>query len=264
MANQFERQLALKTKIRSGTPTLGLFVKTPSPSVIEVLAPSGVDFLVFDAEHAPFSIEALDTCLLAARAAGILALVRVDAMASSLAQSVLDMGAAGVVFPHIRSAAQASEAVAATRYLNGTRGFSASHRAAGYGSQSMSSYCDSSDKATIVIGQIEDAGAVECIDDIVATEGLDALFIGAADLAISFGVNQTDHALVDNAINTICTASRKTQQSVGMFIPSAQCIDQYMDQYRPKGVSVFFISSDQALLSAAASGLVKQFNSAIL
>ena len=90
----------------------------------------GFDFIVLDAEHSPFSVEALDRCILVARSSGILALVRVDSSCSNLIQSVLNIGAAGVVIPHICNAEDAQQTIAVTKYFGGTRGFAASHRAA--------------------------------------------------------------------------------------------------------------------------------------
>jgi 2-keto-3-deoxy-L-rhamnonate aldolase RhmA len=257
MMDGFAEQVLLKEKIKKGAPTLGLFVKTPSMHIVELLGSARLDFIVLDAEHAPFSIEALDKCILAARAAGIKALVRVDSASSKLIQSVLDMGAAGVVVPHIRSAKEASQAVATTRYANGTRGFSPSHRAAGYGAIPATRYRESSDDAIIVIGQIEDAVAVECIDEIAAVPGLDALFIGSADLSISLGVALGNNPTVKKAVDTVCDSCRKADRRIGMFLPTVESIDEFSAQ----GVSLFFISSDQALLKKAVGDLVSSFNS---
>ncbi|MDZ7643032.1 MAG: hypothetical protein U5K76_01610 [Woeseiaceae bacterium] len=72
-----ESAAQLKSRIRQGQPTIGLLVRTPAPQLVEAAATAELDFIAFDAEHAPFGPEALDHCLLAARAARIPALVRV-------------------------------------------------------------------------------------------------------------------------------------------------------------------------------------------
>jgi 2-keto-3-deoxy-L-rhamnonate aldolase RhmA len=254
--NYFAEQLLLKERIREGEPTLGLFVKTPSIHIVELLGSTQLDFIVLDAEHAPFSTGALDKCLLAARAVGIKALVRVDSVKSPLIQSVLDLGAAGVVVPHIRSVAEAAQAVAATRYFNGSRGFSGSHRAAGYGTVSATQLRESSDNSTIVIGQIEDTLAVENIDEIVGVPGIDALFVGTADLSISMGITSVSDPSVKNAVATVCHSCRKAGRSLGIFLPTVDSIDEFLAQ----GISLFFISTDQALLKKAAEDLVENFN----
>lgn len=258
MIDHFASQQALKQKIRNGEPTLGLFVKTPSIHIVELLAAVNVDCIVFDCEHAAFGIETLDHCLLAARAAGIHALVRVDSAQSRLLQCALDMGAAGVIVPHIRSAKQARQAVAATRFRQGTRGFSASHRAASYADVAALTFCKHSDQSTIIIGQIEDAEAINCIDEIAQTDAMDALFIGCADLSISLNVDDFNDAAVQQAVDTVCIACQKEQRSTGIFLPSLEDIEQY----RQKSISLYFISSDQALLKKAAIELVTDFGNA--
>ena len=259
MNQKFERQIDLKEKIRSGKPTIGLFIKIPSPQVVELMAAAQFDFLVLDAEHGPFGIERLDQCLLAAQAVDIPVLVRVPAASSSLTLSVLDLGAAGVIIPHIRSEKEAHDAVAATRYRLGTRGFAASHRAAGFGTISADDYRDASDRATIVIGQVEDAQAVENIDEIASVSGLDALFIGSADLSISYNTESFTDPRIDQAVEKICTAGREANQTLGIFLPSPE----HCPKFRAQGISLFFISSDQALLTKAACDLSAAFRAQI-
>jgi 2-keto-3-deoxy-L-rhamnonate aldolase RhmA len=258
--NGFNEQLRLKNKIRNGDPCLGLFVKTPSMHTVELLASVGLDFVVLDAEHAPFSIEALDSCILAGRAVGINVLVRVDGMKTHLIQSVLDMGAAGVIIPHIRSANEARQAVSATQYSKGSRGFSASHRAACYGRLPAADHRESSDESIIVLGQIEDADAVENIDEIAAVVGLDALFIGSADLSISLGVKHADDPMVEQAIDKICQSCVNAGKTIGLFLPSTEAVPQF----REKGIHLFFISSDQSLLRKAATELADSFKKVTL
>ena len=255
MMDDFSQRLALKQKIISGKPVLGLFIKTPSAHVVELLENSGVDFLVFDAEHGPFSIDALDHCILAARSVGIQSLVRVDCIESSLIQTVLDMGASGIIVPHIRTPDDARCAVASSRYFGGSRGFSASHRAARYGQMSLDAYRKSSDESVIVIGQIEDSIALDFVGKISTVEGIDALFVGRADLAISRGLTDVNSKTIQNDVNTIYEKCIQADRRIGLFLSSLQSVKEQ----QMKGVSVFFIGSDQSLLQSAAAQLAEEF-----
>lgn len=246
----FRRSLELKEKIRAGAPVLGVFVKTPAVQVVEVLATTGLDFLVLDQEHAPFGAREMDCCLLAARAGGIPALVRIGDAAPAGILQALDMGAAGIIVPHVASPGAATAAVMATRYEGGGRGFSASTRAAGYGSISAADFRKASDRSTIVIGQVEDAAGLGNVDDIAAVELIDALFIGRADLSVSLG-----EKAVDDAVARICAAATAARRALGMFLPS---LDE-LQTYRKKGVSLFTISTDQALLAGGARRLAEEF-----
>lgn len=253
--DSFQRQSLLKDKIRTGQPVLGIFIRTPSMHVVEVLATINLDCIVLDAEHAPFSVDSLDQCLMAARAAGIPGLVRLADAAPGEILHVLDMGAAGVIIPHIKSADRATAVVAATRY-SGNRGFSASHRAAGYGSVPVNEYIEASDAPTIVIGQIEDAEAVDNIDEIAAVSDLDAIFIGPADLSLSYGVDSWNDPVIEQAIDKICIGGKSAGRTVGMFQPAVDNVKRY----REKGVSLFIVSTDQALLLMSARAVLDDFN----
>ena len=255
MIDALQRGLALKEKIRAGEPTLGLFVRTPAPHVIEVLASSGLDFVGLDAEHAPFDIAALDACIFAARAVGLPALVRVPERAPARILSVLDMGGAGIIAPHVTTASEATEVIAATRYVGGTRGFSGSHRAAGYGVLAPRDYKERSDRAVIVVGQVEDAAAVDNIDELASMDNLDALFIGRADLANSLGVDSTAAVEVERAVDRLCEGARNGGRTMGMFLPSTAEVETF----RAKGVSLFIVDTDQALLAKAARSTVQDF-----
>ncbi len=250
-----ERHGALKEKIRTGQPTLGIFVKTPAASTVELLGIAGLDFVALDAEHAPFGVESLDRCLLAAHAAGIPALVRLADAAPSTILRVLDMGAAGIIVPHIKSAKDATGVVSAARYSGGIRGFSGSHRAAGYGAIAPEIFRTKSDSMTIVIGQVEERQGVENICEISAVSDLDAIFIGPADLSASYGVTNWNHPLVEDAVNHICASCRKAGRSVGIFLATAEGVASNLS----RGVSLFIISTDQALLLKGTRAVSEEF-----
>src|SRR4051812_6738437 len=110
---------------------LGTFVKTPGPHTTEALGTAGLDFVVIDEEHGPFDRGSVDLALLGARAGGIAGLVRVSDTGHLLA--ALDDGATGVLVPHVDSPQRAAEVVALCRYRGGSRGFSNTTRAGGYG-----------------------------------------------------------------------------------------------------------------------------------
>ena len=105
----------LRRRLLAREHLIGTFVKTPTTHATEILGALGFDFVVIDEEHAPFDRMAIDAALLAARAAGTAALVRVQSATSIL--SVLDCGATGVLVPHVASAARAREVAATCRDL---------------------------------------------------------------------------------------------------------------------------------------------------
>ena len=246
--------VTFRDRLRAGELLAGTWIKTPHPHVAEVLALSPLDLLVLDAEHAPFDRGSLDVCIMAARAARKPVLVRPASSAHEQILNALDCGADGVIVPHVRSAAEARELVRACHYgpagPTGARGFAGSTRAAGYTTLGMAKHRDAA-KGVTVIAQIEDAEAVAAIDEIAAVEGIDALFIGRADLTISYGAETPDDPVVIAAVERICAAGKTAGRTVGMFLGRMSDVPLW----REKGASLFVLHSDQDFLSQGAAGL---------
>jgi 2-keto-3-deoxy-L-rhamnonate aldolase RhmA len=220
---------------------VGTFLKTPSAAVAEIIGMSGLDCTCVDAEHAPFDRAALDTVVLAARAHDLPSLVRVTQADPSEILNALDVGATGVVLPHIASAAAAAQAAAACRYGRNGRGYAGSSRAAGYTTRSMASIIAAANASVCVVAQIEDEAALQQIDAIAAVDGIDCLFIGRMDLTVSLGAASPDEPRVIEAVEAICAAGRRHGRCVGMFTTTtAEAI-----RWRAEGASFFLLGSDQ-------------------
>lgn len=243
--------LTFRQRLRAREPLFGTFLKTPAHQVVEVLGGCGLDFIVIDAEHAPFDRAALDVCLLAARASQLPALVRVQHSSEPAILDALDLGASGIVAPHAKSAAGVRAIDAAARYRGGVRGFSNSPRAGRYGATGMQTHIEQSDRDGVVICQIEDREAVDNIGAIAGQDAADCLFIGRADLALSYGVHDVADAQVKQAVLTVCAAARRAGKAVGIHIGHVDEAQTYLDL----GVSLFVVGSDQSLLRAAANTL---------
>lgn len=240
----------LRNAVAQRKVLLGTFQKTTHYQTVEVLAGSGLDFVVLDAEHAPFGREALDACCLAARAYGFPALVRTASCRPEHILQALDCGATGVLVPHVDDARTAISAVRAARYreADGTRGFSNSPRAGGYGATALALHIEASDRHTTVVVQVETAAAVANVKEIAEVPGVDALFIGRADLAVSYGAASLGDARVQKTVEKICQAAKESGRPVGIFLPDTQEVETFVGM----GVSLFIIGSDQSMLQKAA------------
>jgi 2-keto-3-deoxy-L-rhamnonate aldolase RhmA len=242
--------VTFRDRLRAGELLAGTWVKTPHPHVVEVLSLSTLDCLVLDAEHAPFDRAALDLCIMAARAGGKPILVRPQSASHAQILNALDCGADGVILPHIRTADEAAEAVRACHYVRGGRGYAGSSRAAGYTTKGMAAHRAAAAHVT-VIAQIEDVEGVENIDAIAQVEGIDALFIGRADLTISYGADTPDDAVVIAAVDRIVAAGKAAGRTTGMFLGRITDVPHWRD----KGASLFLLSSDQDFLLQGAARL---------
>lgn len=253
--NALQTQLQLKNAIRDGKPVVGVFIRIPAVQAVEIHAASGLDFVVLDAEHAAFGTRELDHCILAGRSVGLPVLVRLrDASAEAILQ-VLDMGAAGIVLPHVGSTITARIALDACKYKDGSRGFSGQTRAAAYGALPASEYRDASDAAVIVIAQIEDEEGCANVAELAGMQELDALFVGRADLAVSLGADSINHESVVAATRKVLSAGKKTGMTTGIFLPTNDDLALFQEQ----GASLFMISTDQGLLMDAATKVSADF-----
>ncbi len=242
--------MTFRERLRAGDLLSGTWIKTPNPIVLEVLALTSLDVLVLDAEHAPFDRGSLDACLMAARAGGKTILVRPPSAAPEHILNALDGGADGVILPHIASAGDAEAAVLACTYTRGGRGYAGSSRAAGYTTRGMAAHRAAATGVT-VIAQIEDVEGIDNIDAIAAVPGIDALFIGRADLTIAYGAGSPDDEQVIAAVDRVVAAGRAAGRTTGMFLGRASDVAQW----RAKGSSLFILGSDHDFLLAGAARL---------
>ncbi|MGB1208957.1 MAG: HpcH/HpaI aldolase family protein, partial [Paracoccaceae bacterium] len=148
-----------RSRLRAGDRLAGTFVKTPAFQVVEVLATSRLDFIVLDAEHSPFDRQTLDACLAVARAHDLPSLIRVGDGSPRELLWALDMGATGVVVPHVDTVDKAQAVAKTARYGLGGRGFAGSTRSAGYATRSMAEVLQDTHD-TVVIPQIEEPAGV--------------------------------------------------------------------------------------------------------
>ena len=245
------RTAELRRRILDGEVLASTFVKTPEVTVIEVLATSGLDFIVLDAEHAGYDRGRLDACLAVARALDFPALVRVPSGTPENVLMALDAGAVGVVVPHVDSVDKARALATSAHFGNGGRGFAGSTRWAGFATRAMGDVLDQ-DTQTIVIAQIEEPAGVDACDAIAAVDGIDALFAGPADLSVGYGHrNQTSDDL-ETALAKIGAACAAHGKAYVSWVPdAARAAD-----WRQHGVSVFVMASEHTWMRQGALAAV--------
>ncbi|MEI4487489.1 aldolase/citrate lyase family protein [Frigidibacter sp. MR17.14] len=247
------RAASFRSRFRARQKLVGTFIKTPSIHATEILGGLGFDFVVIDEEHAPFNRETTDQILLAARAARIAGIVRVADISQAL--SVLDCGAEGILIPHVDSAERARKAVAACRYRGGSRGFSNSSRAGGYGALGIAAHVTENDERVTVIAMIEDPSAIEVIDEILAVEGLDGIFIGRGDLTVAYGETTMSCEATTAATAKVLAAARRAGKPAAIMTAGAEESAGHMRN----GASCFITASDQGFLRQAASAVLAAY-----
>ena len=199
----------VKARLKAGQPVMGVTITTNSVEHAAQVAALGFDFLWMEMEHSPVSLETLRQVVLATRGLPAVPFARVPVNELWTAKRVLDAGALGVMFPFTSTPELAAQAVAACRYPPaGRRGSGAG--LASFRWTAPQGYYDFADQNVLVIGIIEEVKAVEQIEAIAATPGLDVLFVGPSDLAFSMGLRgQMDHPQVRRAMRHVAEVARR-------------------------------------------------------
>ncbi|MGW1162659.1 HpcH/HpaI aldolase family protein [Streptomyces sp. NPDC002513] len=235
--------------VASRRPVFGTFLKLPRPEVVDILALSGLDFLICDMEHAQIDEAGARTVIQAGRAAGIPVVVRVPTLEPGQVNRLLEAGAEGIQLSGTASVAQASDLSAFTRYPPaGRRGLSTAQPAAGYGTVPVGRYLTASNERVLRVGQLETAHYDDPLEKIVAE--LDIAFIGTMDLSVDLGFpGQVSAPAVQEKINEIASAARRTATPLGIFAAD----ESAARTAAASGYRYIAVASDLALLSSAAT-----------
>ncbi|WP_313370155.1 aldolase/citrate lyase family protein [Achromobacter animicus] len=243
----------LPDMLRSGKPLRGLFNGLPSPAIVEMCAYAGFDFIILDNEHGSADFGMTEHMLRAARATGIVPIVR--CFEQDLPR-ILDMGASAVQVPMVESAEQARRLAGMIHYPPvGRRGSAFSTRAAGYGAFGGAGHTQRSNDGIGFIAMIETPEAIAAAGEIAAVDGVDAVFIGPNDLAHAMGHGSDWNAQpVQRAIEAGLRAIAGAGKCSGIIALTPQ--DE--EKYRAMGARYFANVSTsiitRALAQAASAG----------
>ncbi len=175
----------LKQKLQSGVTTFGLWITLESPTVSEIAARAGLDWVCIDLEHGDLDLQEVANHLRVIRGGRTAGLVRVHDIHHGLIQRVLGMGAHGIMVPRIRTAEEVEQTVIFAKYPSrGRRGMGV-ERVTSWGMNNM--YARDANQSTLVIPLIETVDAGKNIDAILRVPDVDAFFFGPADYSASAG-----------------------------------------------------------------------------
>ena len=231
--------------------------RVTEPWFAELAGKLGFDVIWFDMEHRAHGYELVDRVSLACRATGIDLMVRVRKTGYTSVMRTLEFGANGVMVPHCRSAEEARQWVEWTRFPPlGKRGFDGAGADGDYGLTDPLQFLKDQNEETFLVLQIEDRESVECVDEIAAVEGVDLLFVGPADLSISYGVPlQREHALVQRAFDKVANAAAKAGKWWGTVTPTPESAQQELD----RGARMVTCADDHFLLVQGLQNAHRQF-----
>src|ERR1044071_8364911 len=249
-----------KKQLRAGTPKMGLFVNSHSPTVAEQLAHSGYDWLLVDTQHGPMGSEKLSAMLSAIGSGGAKSLVRVEGYHDRGGiQQALDLGADGVLIPYINTAAEARQAVSCAKYPTvGTRSVYFPQRS--MNRDGLLGYAGNFNNNGIIALQVETASCIENIAEIAAVPGVDILFLGQNDLCMSMGLYEKyefPHMYtspeLQAATDKLAEHARKNNVILGVFLFGTSRVGEFLE----KGFTFISIGNDLHHVLTQAAAYVK-------
>lgn len=250
-----------KQAIQSGDQAqIGLWLGLANSYTAELLAGAGFDWLLIDAEHAPNDLQTILGQLQAIAPYPATPIVRPPWPDAVRIKQILDLGAQTILAPMVESGEQAAEVVAATRYPpQGIRGVgSALARASEF--NRTPKYLHTANEQMCVLIQIETPKGVEALDEILAVEGVDGVFIGPSDLSASMGhIGNPGHpdvqAVIEDSIAKIVAAGK----APGILIADQTLAQRYIEL----GAMFVGVGTDTGLLMKSSTELAAKFKATI-
>ena len=247
----------LKNRLNDGEAVHGCWLNSGSPINAEILGKAGFDWVTIDLEHGAGTENNLLGQLQALSASETFPIVRVEALVRQRVSRVLDLGAGGILFPQIRNADEAKQAVSFLRYPpDGIRGMATMIRATDFG-QNARAYHGEARENIICIIQIETLESLGQLDEIAGIDGVDALFVGPQDLSMAMGIfKQYDHPEYLSVLKKVNEAAGKAGKATGilLFEPDTYC------KYYDLGFRMLACGSDSVFVMKGATDMAGELN----
>ena len=249
---------AFKQALKQGDTVFGCWLGLADTYSAELMGTAGFDWLVIDSEHAPNDLRSILTQLQVLEASPSHAVVRVTVGETYMIKQALDAGAQTILVPMVDSADQARQLVRDVTYPpHGDRGVGYALTRAARFSQTAD-YGTTADAQTCLLVQVENRKGIAALDDILAVEGIDGVFIGPADLAADMGhMGNPLHADVQSVIMDALRRIRAAGKAPGILSTNDKMTHEALDA----GAQFVAVGADVLLLSHSAQALAKKWKS---
>ena len=245
-----------RAALDTGKTRYGVWLGIPDQSAAEIMAGAGFDWLLIDHEHGAFDVRDVLTHLQVLAAYDVAPIVRPADGSATLLKKLCDIGAQSFIVPMIDTPEEAADVVSAVKYPpEGIRGMGTSlARAARW--NAAQDYVGQSNDEMVVVVQAETVTAIENLDAIANTPGIDGVFIGPSDLSASMGhVGNVSHPEVVDTIDAALKTIRAAGKHAGIL-----CLDDSMiAHYEDCGANFVGVGVDTLLLGNAARRLAARF-----
>ena len=239
----------LKRILDEGRVAFGASIHIPAPALVEILGLVGYDFTMIDTEHGLFDLQSAGELIRAAQGFNLTPLVRVLRNDKELIMRALDLGAQGVIIPHISSKEDAVRAVEACKYGGpGGRGACPLIRANHYGIGDWADYERAANEETMVVLIVEDLEGAHHIQDILSVDGVDVVYLGLFDMSVAAGYHwNVDHPEIQKAQNEVLAACKNRHIPVLHTLTCGPDVEDWVN----KGVRMIMQTADSSVFVQA-------------
>lgn len=247
----------LKKRLQQGETLNGCWLNLGNSVTAEIVGSSGYDWVLLDLEHGLGSEKDILHQLQALEHTPAAPIIRIESSQRQRIHRVLDMGAEGIMCPRINNTVEARAVASGLHYPPlGERGVAMKVRASGYGQKFSSYYADAPDNILGVV-QIETLEVLNHLDEVAATEGIDVLFIGPADLTMALGIfGQFDHPLFKDALKATVNAAHKAGKATGILLFDPEDYQTYHDM----GIRMIACGADASFVTNGAYNMAKKLD----
>ena len=249
-----------KAAITSGRTVIGCWLSLGDPLATEIAGTAGFDWLLVDGEHAPYDISKMRLQLMALESSDSHAAIRVPAGETWIIKQVLDAGVQTVLVPMVETAEQARKLVDDVRYPpTGRRGVGYSGaRCSRFGA--IADYGQTADDQICLLIQVENRAGIENLDEILAVDGIDGVFIGPADLSADMGhMGQLTHPEVQATIKDAFQRIEAAGKAPGVLSTTPEMTQDMLDW----GARFVATGIDLIILARALRDLAAKWKSAV-
>lgn len=247
----------IKAALGRGEAVTGVMVsELKNPSLGAMLDAAGLDFAIIDQEHGAYGPDTLAAMIAGFADHHCRPLVRVAETRREYILTALELGASGVLVPHVESGAEVAEIVRYGRYApDGDRGLSLCRAHTGFHRVDKNAYLPQANAEVLLMAQVENRGALDHLDDILATPGLDLAFIGPSDLSASLGIDGSLRSPdMRKVVDRVVAAAKRHGVAVGIQTYDLEIAAELIAQ----GVGLISIDTDaNALIGSMSASLAK-------
>lgn len=235
----------IKKRMKEGDFVLGTWCELPSPAVINVIARAGLNFVIIDMEHGAMDFKIAQEMVMAAEADGCEAIIRVPCNNESDILRSLDIGASGIIVPHIENVDDRKKAVTYNKFPpSGSRGFNPYIRAGRYHNTGKT-YCEEQNKKTLLGIILEGRNGLSDLDRIIDDKDIDLVYIGTYDLSVAIGVpGEVNNKKVIDALEDATIKIRKKGKCVGGMVHNAE----ELKRFKKIGIQFITYKVDTAII----------------